>query len=607
MMSLQRISQISQTRRLLLWRLLFALLLIFSVGMLYLPHLDAPKVFDDIYFFDSSYVSDLGAHFLPGFPRYWPYASFAHQTMLMGDEPAGLRMLNVLLHCGCLLALQSLVVHLLAWSSSNDTDSATVRFRHEWVAFCAVLPFAVHPAAVYAVAYLIQRTTLMATFFSLLMWLSTLKALSSRRGVWMGVAVICYYFAVYSKQHAVLAPLVAWALIFLYGSNAKDSEGFASKNGADWPLNTLTLILCFAACGVIALCATLSAASVLGNSYEPLLIYFREGADWHQKVFGLQRMHWMSILTQSGLFFKYMALWVWPDSSLMSVDMREVFREDLDSVSAWLGVVAYLAFGGLALFLLGRGRNRNTCTNGEKNAPFSGLMGMIGLGLWVIWSLFPVEFVSIRLQEIFVLYRSYLWMTGGVIVLAAWGNRALACRCTQRMQWLFPLIGLPAVVLIALGAQQRLSTFSSEFALWNDAVQLSERQAQSRGHVMGEERAYSNRGFARAQKHDYQGALSDQEAALALNPRYYFAHYARSVVLGQLGRYEDALQSIDKAQALQPSFSAILLQRASLFEKLGREDEALQELRKACAMGDVNGCYRVHHHFHPDETFVFKQ
>lgn len=620
------------SHRLLLWRIFFSLLLVLGVAVLYLPYLDAPKVFDDIYFFDRTYVSDFGAHFLPGFPRYWPYASFAHQTLLMGADTASLRLVNILLHCGCLLVLQALVVQLLAWASSSETlalentGSVSLRFRHEWVAFGAVLPFALHPVAVYATVYLIQRTTLMATFFSLLMWFFVLKALDRRRGCWMGLAVICYYFAVYSKQHAVLVPMVAWALVFLYGGDLKTRRSPPSEiaekppvpacgtqaSGAHWPLNQVTLILCFAACGVIALCATLSAASLLGSSYEPLLIYFREGADWHQKVFGLERMHWMSIITQCGLFFKYMALWIWADPSLMSVDMREVFREDIASPSAWLGVVAYLAFGGLALLLLWRGRaapmrmlqhSQHSMDSRGKYAKHASFLGLMGLGMWVIWVLFPVELVSIRLQEIFVLYRSYLWMTGGVIVLAALGNRALSY---PRMRYLLPLLVLPVIVMLAWGAHQRLSTFASDFALWNDAVRLNEQRAGERGPVMGEERAYSNRGVARAQRHDYPGALADQDAALALNPRYYFAHYARSVALGPLGHYKAALQAADAALALQPKFSAILLQRASLFEKLGRENDALHELEQACAMGDPNGCYRVHHHFHPHETYVFK-
>ena len=46
-----------------------------------------------------------------------------------------------------------------------------------WLAFFGALIFALHPAAVYAVAYLNQRSTLMATLFTLVMWRLFLEGL----------------------------------------------------------------------------------------------------------------------------------------------------------------------------------------------------------------------------------------------------------------------------------------------------------------------------------------------------------------------------------------------------------------------------------------------
>jgi len=87
--------------------------------------------------------------------------------------------------------------------------------------FFGALIFTLHPVAVYGVAYLIQRSTLMATWFVLLMLLAYLEGLlrkSSWR--WMLVAALCYFAAVYSKEHSIAAPGVALALTFLISKPA---------------------------------------------------------------------------------------------------------------------------------------------------------------------------------------------------------------------------------------------------------------------------------------------------------------------------------------------------------------------------------------------------
>ena len=69
--------------------------------------------------------------------------------------------------------------------------------------------FALNPAAVYAVGYLVQRSILLATFFVVLgLWLFARAAGGGRRWLY-AAALVAYALAVLSKEHAVLAPLVA--------------------------------------------------------------------------------------------------------------------------------------------------------------------------------------------------------------------------------------------------------------------------------------------------------------------------------------------------------------------------------------------------------------
>ena len=72
-----------------------------------------------------------------------------------------------------------------------------------WAAWVGALIFALHPVAVYAVGYVVQRSILMATFFVLVMQLSYLHGLLTGRRRWLVLAAAAYFLAVFSKEHSV--------------------------------------------------------------------------------------------------------------------------------------------------------------------------------------------------------------------------------------------------------------------------------------------------------------------------------------------------------------------------------------------------------------------
>src|SRR5690606_9537638 len=104
----------------------------------------------------------------------------------------------------------------------------------------------------------------------------------------------------------------------------------------------------------------------------------------------------LSAATQAGLFFKYAALWLWPNPAGMSIDLRVDFATGASV--GWIGakLAAYVACGALAVSALLR----------------RGAAGIAGFGLLYAWVLFAVMFSAVLFQEPFVLYRSYLWGAG---------------------------------------------------------------------------------------------------------------------------------------------------------------------------------------------------
>ncbi len=581
---MQFLSPLINKHRRFLW-LMTAILFSLVFG-LYAINLGAPLIFDDIGFFESPFISNFAGAAHPELPRFWPYATFAHQHLLFGQSPLEMRPVNDLLHALCALALQRLLVRLLllvnhpAVGSGSKTEPG---WREEMVALCVAALFAAHPVAVYAVAYLVQRTILMATLFTLLMWHAFLSALQQDSRRWLVASVVFYYFAVFSKEHAVAALSLPVGLLLLFWKRPDFTQ---SESSALSPAN---LVLAFTGFFLIALAATLPAARVLGTDYEPLMKYFPVGADWHDRYLGLERVHWMSILTQSGLFFKYVSLWLWPDPLRMSIDMREPFQTNLSSFSSWLPLLLWLALGCLALSLVLIGRRH------KQNG-----LGLLGVGLLTLQGLFAVELMTVRWQEIFVLYRSYLWMTGLALVVALALNVFWARSIRGTL-----ILAATLLVILVTGAQQRLQTMSSNFLLWNDVVRLIESRSTTQGFLPGDERAYYNRGLARSHEKDYEAALMDYTKAIHLNPRMEFHYLVRAIALLNLGRNAEALADLNYALQLEPDFAMGLIQRALILDQMGQRPAALPDLERACELGDLRGCIQHHKWTKPNEPFVY--
>ena len=97
------------------------------------------------------------------------------------------------------------------------------------------------------------------------------------------------------------------------------------------------------------------------------------------------------------------------------------------------------------------------------------------------------------------------------------------------------------------------------------------------------------RGLARLES-DPQGALSDFNAALALNPRSKSALQDKAHVLAEkLGRTEEAIQALSLALRYHPDYVDAIAARGVYHARLGRREPALADARAALAQSDQPG------------------
>ncbi len=183
-------------------------LLVFS---LYWPSLAYPFQFDDQLFLrdDNVRLTRWSAFLWPPTPRVLTWLSFTAQFAIWGEDPAPLRLLNILLHVA-----NSVLVLLLVFKLQNLFPIP--RSDELWRApLVAGLLFALHPLQTESVVYIYQRSTLLAAFFSLLaLLLWSHRSVAGRRLLFSLGSLICFILAALAKEHALVLPIVLWAYDF---------------------------------------------------------------------------------------------------------------------------------------------------------------------------------------------------------------------------------------------------------------------------------------------------------------------------------------------------------------------------------------------------------
>jgi tetratricopeptide (TPR) repeat protein len=523
------------------------LLLLAVVAALYGQFLNNPIVFDDLGLFilDNDGNQTVSSFHYSLFQlRSLPYASLAWTKAWFGLDLVNFRLGNLLLHAGVVLGLFFLLLKLFQTSlDAGETAGLSPRLA----AFFAALLFAVHPVATYAVGYLVQRSILMATLFSLLTMLLYVHG-SLRQKTWLlWLCVPAYFLAVTSKEHVILLPATLVALTVLLHQ--------------DWPAQLRQRWLQFVCLAAVALFAILARKELLGSVYEVT------GTELLRQI-SSERAYPLSVLTQCWLFFKYALMWLLPNPAWMSIDMREPFAQSL--FSAYLiAALSFAAWGvGACWLLLQRGKS-----------------GLLGFALLFPWLMFFTEFSSVRIQEAFVLYRSYPWAVGALCLLPLLFlqlNKRLACL----------ILGIIALTMFAL-SMGRLLTMSHPVLLWNDAEKLVRDHLE----LPGVSRIYYNRGTEMIHIGDLDRAISDLKQSISLSPGVPEAHGNLGAAYFQKKDWANAVASftvsIETSQIQgKPAIARYVHGRAQAYEYLGQLQKAQQDYQESCRLAN-RGCEKL--------------
>lgn len=522
-------------------------------ALLYRSGLNYPAVFDDFNIIGDGSVFDhaLARNFSN--TRALPYFLIGFLHVLGDDDLLWNRLCSLFLHGLVGVALFCFVRRAMGGGRAPNGG-------REVLGLVVVLWFTLNPVSVYGTGYLIQRSIVMATLFALVSMTLYLRAQQEQRNADLISAALLGGLAMMSKEHAVLLPLAV--LVF-------------TPLVVEWRRDALLRAAGFLALSIpFMLWALLHRVGTegVGARYE---IYAADVLTQMAVVDSAQSgagLWLLSIGTQILLFWKYLALWLLPNPAWMSADLRV----DFDALwSGWGGPVGVaLSLAGFALAFRAWWRHGGAT-----------LSGRLATALLFVAVLFGVEFSVVRVQEPFVLYRSFLWMPGYALILAFLLLEADRWAAGKGVVWQRGL--WVAAVLACLGlfplAQDRLRSFSSEEALWRDAEAKLPRL-----DVAGADRIYYNLAGEAFKRKDYTTALAYSDKVIRQNPGAFQGYLAR-------GTSRLALRDVDGAWA---DFSAadrhnppgefrgyIEFKRCGVYSLRGERDEVLACLRRSARLG----------------------
>ncbi|HEY2931595.1 MAG TPA: hypothetical protein VGK99_07590 [Acidobacteriota bacterium] len=508
-----------------------ALLLLLITFLIYQVSLRAPFQFDDRLFLNDPNVRAPGGWLRmsqAGWSRWLPWLTFHWNFRLADENPLWYHAVNLFLHLINVVLVGAVVRE---WESGRGGEWEIPTLNSGTIAAAI---FALHPLQTEAVNYIYQRTVLLAGCFGFAALLLFFRFLEGSRRAIVGVVGLLV-LAIMSKESAVgFVPILFMAF------------AFSRSSGKFRPYLTV-----------------LAAAPVLA-----MLVWMLRS---HRYLF-----------TETLVFWRYLALWVYPAGLNIDHDVPVVQGVSLQVA------LSILALAGL-IFLFIALRNRYPA-----------------LSFWFFAFLFlliPTSSVIAAPDAMFE-HRMYLPMLG----LAGMAGNLFLLLLPR-----FPRIVLPVTVmcLIIWSAVSvlRNRVWLSEVSLWESAAAQSPRKyrphynlgtllltidppraARSFERALQQQpdslAAWHNLGQARAFSGNDAGAVVAWDQGLKLYPQSAIMHQALGALYSRKRDFNPAREHLVAAMRLEPRSHATFYELALLFFRFGMLEEALRYGERSLELDD---------------------
>ncbi|MHC4945571.1 MAG: tetratricopeptide repeat protein [Planctomycetota bacterium] len=449
---------------------------------------------------------------------------------LSGYKPSAFHATNLFIHF-----LAAGALFLLARHISRDGPAA----------FLGALLFAVHPAHVEAVAWIVGRAELLSCLFCLLAALLHFKA--KEKPYLRFAEASAFILAALSKENALAFPLVLW---ILEAAAIRGRECFRIKQLIKGYWLYIAVIL-----GLLVV-----RYSILGR-LSPAV----ETAPFRHASL-LERGE-AALSCQA----EYLRLFVFPYP-------LKIFYHRTELQDLTLLRVGILVLFGVLIFLAVKGKK-----------PVLGWLLWIPAALLPVLNLVPIG--AVFAERFFYLPSAGACVAAG-IVLVAWIRKEHHARGTHLCVWIPTLIVLGLTILTLA----RNPAFDSSHNLWKDAVRKGGQFAfphYNLGECYFEERVFEY------QSPEKQGAVRELRESLALNPEHPYA-FAAHYRLGQYylmkyreyqkqgrreaGLLERAAIHLETSLRMSPPLPESLRKTAWILAELALEEDGMKFISREKAL-----------------------
>jgi Flp pilus assembly protein TadD len=537
-------------------------------------------VFDDGFNVARNAQLDRPLDFLPGRPGYAAqpnravtFATFAIDRAVAGNDPTFHRAVNLAIHLASALLVLGLV--LAAFRTPRLRGSA-LSPAASVVGMVAGLLFVTHPIQTQAVSYVVQRLASLATLFYLLSALLYLRWRSdpgTGPGRWRARAchagaLLAALLAMRSKEIAFTLPL---ALLLLE----------AGLLDGPWKRRLVALAPFVAIAALIPATVLLSPAPAGVSLGDPAQGSASRG-DY--------------LLTQLTVVTRYLGLVAVPVGQTIDHDVP--VRHSLADPAVLGSAAVLLGIAALAGWLV-------LASSPRRARPLDPAARLAGLGIAWFFLALSVESTLIPIDDVMVEHRVYLPFAGLSISIAV--MIALCARRIAPGRSVALATGTGLLLAAGFGTVTwvRNGVWSSEVALWTDAVAKSPGKARPRNNLGAELYRLGRRAEALPLLQDAvridptyahgceslglaladAGRLAEAEAlfrrAIALDPKLAEPWFDLGTLRFEAGRYAEAAPYFEKAIAIRPAYPDAYANLAACWNGLGRYADSVRLLEGA--------------------------
>jgi tetratricopeptide (TPR) repeat protein len=472
--------------------------------------------------------------------RFVTYSTFAVNYYFCQLTVTGYHIVNIVIHFFSVLLVWWFTLITLSTPLIKDTSIAS---HKQLIAFFSALLFAVHPVQTQAVTYIVQRLASLSTLLYLLS--------------------LCLYITGRLAQHE--------------GSNRNTAWGFYASSAATAAIGMFTKETVFTLPLTIAL-------------YE--VIFFKQKKFFKWKYFIgiillLIIIPGTIYLTRSIDFTQLRAVQEGPEGAILISPGQYLFTQ-FRVLTTYLRLLFFPINQNLDYFY----PVSQSFLEPSTLASFCFLLLIIARSimlypryrlltfavLWFFITLIP-ESSIIPIRDVIFEHRLYLPMVGFSIFFVT-----LICYlfCATFPRAVFVIL-IAMVIGLSTLTYARNCVWDNELTLWDDTVKKSPDK----------ERPYINRGFAYAQKGEFDQATADFDHALKINQNSAIAYYNRGLAQYYQGNYDKSIADYTLAIRMYPNYWQAYYNRGLAYFTMGTFDSAIADYTRVITLKPRN--YDAHY------------